>query len=91
VPALEEAFAEDERDRLRGQRARRHALVSADPAVLAAYRSQEAIAFYLQPIPAGLWEKRSHPSVNARCTHVRARRLDFAGVAHVLLLVVCPL
>ena len=56
LPALEEAFAEDERDQLRGQPPRRHALVSADPAVLAAYRSQEAIAFYLQPIPAGFWE-----------------------------------
>jgi len=35
---------------------RRQAIVSGDPSVAAAYRSQGAIDFYLQPIPAGLWE-----------------------------------
>jgi fermentation-respiration switch protein FrsA (DUF1100 family) len=56
LPALEHTFDEDERAQLRGQPPRRQALVSADPAVPAAYRSKEAIDFYLQPIPAGLWE-----------------------------------
>src|SRR6202051_674715 len=56
LPALEQAFAEDERARLRGEPPRRQAVVSGDPSVPAAYRSQDAIDFYLQPIPAGLWK-----------------------------------
>jgi fermentation-respiration switch protein FrsA (DUF1100 family) len=35
---------------------RRQAVVSGDPSVPAAYHSQEAIDFYLQPVPVGLWE-----------------------------------
>ncbi|WP_444876156.1 alpha/beta hydrolase [Streptomyces canus] len=54
--ALEEAFNEDERGRLRGEPPRRQALVSADPSVPASYRTQEAIDFYLQPVPEGLWK-----------------------------------
>jgi fermentation-respiration switch protein FrsA (DUF1100 family) len=53
---LEHAFNEDERAQLRGESPRRQAVVSGDPAVPAAYRSQDAIDFYLQPIPPGLWE-----------------------------------
>jgi fermentation-respiration switch protein FrsA (DUF1100 family) len=56
LPALEEAFNEDERAQLRGEPPRRQAVVSADPSVPAAYRSQEAMDFYLQPIPAGVWD-----------------------------------
>jgi fermentation-respiration switch protein FrsA (DUF1100 family) len=56
TPALEHAFNEDERAQLRGESPRRQAVVSGDPAVPAAYRSQDAIDFYLQPIPPGLWE-----------------------------------
>jgi uncharacterized protein len=56
LPALEHAFYEDERARLRGEPPRRQAVVSGDASVPAAYRSQDAIDFYLQPIPAGLWE-----------------------------------
>jgi uncharacterized protein len=56
LPALESAFNEDERAQLRLEPPRRQAVVSADPSVLAAYRSQDAIDFYLQSIPAGLWE-----------------------------------
>lgn len=56
LPTLEHAFNEDERAQLRGEPPRRQALVSGEPAVPAAYRSQDAIDFYLQPIPAGLWE-----------------------------------
>jgi fermentation-respiration switch protein FrsA (DUF1100 family) len=55
-PALEHAFNEDERARLRGEPPRRQAVISADPSVPAAYRSQDAIDFYLQPIPTGLWK-----------------------------------
>jgi len=56
LPALEGAFDEDERAQLRGVPPRRQAVVSADPCISAAYRSQDAIDFYLQPIQAGLWE-----------------------------------
>ena len=54
--ALEHAFNEDERGRLRGELPRRQAVVSGDPAVPAAYRSQDAIDFYLQRIPEGIWK-----------------------------------
>ena len=56
TPALEHAFDEDERAQLRGEPPRRQAVVSGDPSVPAAYRSQDAIDFYLQPIPEGLWK-----------------------------------
>jgi fermentation-respiration switch protein FrsA (DUF1100 family) len=56
LPALEFAFREDDREQLRGEPPRRQAVVSADPTIAAAYRSTDAIGFYLQPIPAGLWE-----------------------------------
>jgi fermentation-respiration switch protein FrsA (DUF1100 family) len=56
LPALENAFNEDERAQLHGTSPRRQAVVSADPSVSAAYRSQDAIDFYLQPIQAGWWE-----------------------------------
>jgi uncharacterized protein len=56
TPALEHAFDEDERAGLRGEQPRRQAVVSGDPSVPAAYRSQDAIDFFLQPIPEGLWK-----------------------------------
>jgi hypothetical protein len=56
LPALEHAFADDERGQLRGDPPRRQAVVSSDPGALAAYRSQDAIDFYLQPVSAGLWD-----------------------------------
>jgi dienelactone hydrolase len=56
LPALEHAFDEDERAQLRGEPPRRQAVVNADPAVPAAYRSPDAVAFYQQPLPAGVWE-----------------------------------
>ncbi len=56
LPALEQAFSEDERAQLRGEPARRQAVVNADPSIPAAYRSKDAIDFYLQTIPPGLWD-----------------------------------
>ncbi|MFJ4850083.1 MULTISPECIES: alpha/beta hydrolase [unclassified Streptomyces] len=55
VAGLEESFAEDERARFRGEPHRRTAIVSDDPAVPASYRTREAIDFYLQPLPEGVW------------------------------------
>src|SRR6266404_4837708 len=56
LPALEHAFNEDERAQSHGEPPHRQAVVSGDLSVPAAYRSQDAINFYLQPIPAGVWE-----------------------------------
>jgi uncharacterized protein len=56
TPALEHAFNEDERAQSRGEPPRRQAVVSGDVSVAAAYRSQDAIDFYLRPIPEGIWK-----------------------------------
>src|SRR5580693_3110983 len=68
TPALEHAFNEDERAELRGEAPRRQAVVSGDPSVPAAYRSQDALYFFLQPIPEGLWKNE----VTLRSTRARA-------------------
>jgi uncharacterized protein len=74
VAALEEAFAEDERAQARGEAPRYQAIVDADPAVPASYRAQDAIDFYLQPLPDGAWEN----TVTVRST--RAARMYEPGV-----------
>jgi cephalosporin-C deacetylase-like acetyl esterase len=75
VAALEQAFAEDERTQARGEPPHYQALVGADPAVPASYRSPEAIDFFLQPLPEGtLWEN----TVTIRST--RAARMYEPGV-----------
>jgi fermentation-respiration switch protein FrsA (DUF1100 family) len=56
VAELEAAFADDERRQFRGGRLATQAVVSADPAVRAAYRAPDAIAFYNQPASAGVWD-----------------------------------
>jgi uncharacterized protein len=56
VPALEAAFADDERAQFHRAPPATQAVVSADPAVPAAYRSPDAVAFYNQPVPEGVWD-----------------------------------
>jgi uncharacterized protein len=56
VAALEAAFADDERRQFHGAPPATQAVVSADPSVPAAYRSLEAVAWYTQPAPDGVWE-----------------------------------
>jgi cephalosporin-C deacetylase-like acetyl esterase len=56
VPAMEAAFADDERHQFHGAPPVTQAVVSADPAVPAAYRSEDAVRFYNQPVPEGVWE-----------------------------------
>lgn len=56
VAALESSFADDERRQFHGAPPATQAVVSADPAVPAAYRSPDAIAFYTQPVPEGVWQ-----------------------------------
>jgi hypothetical protein len=73
VPALEAAFIDDERRRYRGEPPATQAVVSADPAVPAAYRSPDAVAFYNQPVPERVWEN----TVTLRST--RAARMYEPG------------
>lgn len=54
-PALDAAFIDDERCQFRGEPPATQAVVSADPATPAAYRSPDAVAFYTQPVPEGVW------------------------------------
>jgi uncharacterized protein len=56
VPVLEAAFADDERRQFHGAPPATQAVVCADPSVPAAYRSPDAIAFYNQPAPPGVWD-----------------------------------
>jgi dienelactone hydrolase len=74
LSALELAFSADDRAQLRNEPPRRQAVVSADPAVPAVYRSTDAIGFYLQSIPTGRWENE----ITLRST--RAARMYEPGV-----------
>lgn len=56
VAALEASFVDDERSQFHGAAPATQAVASADPDVPAAYRSAEAIAFYNQPVPEGVWD-----------------------------------
>ncbi|KQO59016.1 peptidase S15 [Methylobacterium sp. Leaf86] len=55
LSAVDEALAQDDRNQLDGEPGYQ-ALVGADPAVPAAFRSQEAIDFMLPAVPDGVWE-----------------------------------
>jgi len=56
VGALEESFAEDERAQFSGEPPRVQQVVSLDPNVAAAYRTQDAHDFYFLPAAKGSWE-----------------------------------
>ena len=73
MAAVEEAFSADERALFRGEPPRRQAIVSTDPTVPAAYRTADAVGFYLQPLPDGTWEN----SITVRST--RAARMYEPG------------
>lgn len=55
VAALEDAFARDDRARAAGEPGAIISVVSDDPGCPAAYRSRDAIGFYLQSVPGGEW------------------------------------
>jgi uncharacterized protein len=56
VTALEHhLFDDDERAQFRGEPPRRQLVVGDDPSVPASYQSSDAISFYLQPLPPGVW------------------------------------
>jgi fermentation-respiration switch protein FrsA (DUF1100 family) len=73
VAALEEGFTGDERAQARGDAPRYQPIVNANPTVPASYRAQDAIDFYLQPIPEGIWEN----TITVRST--RAARMYEPG------------
>jgi uncharacterized protein len=73
VAALEDAFAEDERAQARGEPLGSQPIVSADLAVPASYRAPDAMAFYGQAIPEGIWQN----TVTVRST--RAARMYEPG------------
>ncbi|WP_226051560.1 alpha/beta hydrolase [Dickeya chrysanthemi] len=73
VAAIEDAFAADERAQARGEPPHRQTIVSADPTIPASYRAKDAVEFYLQPVPDGVWEN----SVTVRST--RAARMYEPG------------
>ena len=56
VAALEASFVDDERRQFRGEPPATQAVVASDPAIPAAYRATDAIAFYNQPAPEGAWQ-----------------------------------
>ncbi len=56
VAALERQFDEDERAQFRGEPPRRQQLVSADLLTPASYRAKDAVNFFLQTLPPGVWE-----------------------------------
>ena len=56
LDALERQFDEDEGAQFRGEPPRRQQIVNENPAIPAAYRTKDAIAFYLQPLPQGVWK-----------------------------------
>ncbi len=58
VARVEQMFADDERAQLRGEPPRTQIIVSDDPAVVASYRAPNAVSFYLQPLPEGIWENK---------------------------------
>jgi uncharacterized protein len=74
VADLQAGFIEDDRAQFRGQSPTLQAVVSSDPAVPAAYRSPDAIAFYTQPTtPAKVW----HNAMTVRSS--RAARMYEPG------------
>lgn len=66
VAALEHAFAEEDRAVFRGEQPRTQMIVSTDPALAASYRAPDAVEFYLQDLPDGVW----HNEVTVRSTRL---------------------
>jgi cephalosporin-C deacetylase-like acetyl esterase len=56
VAGLEAGFIDDDRNQFHGAPPATQAVVAADPNVPASYRSAEAITFYTQSVPEGVWD-----------------------------------
>jgi len=66
IATIERTFDEDEREQARGALPRRQRVASDDASSPASYRTKDAIDFYLQPLPGGVWEN----SVTVRSTRL---------------------
>ncbi|MEX3786459.1 alpha/beta hydrolase [Paraburkholderia sp. BR14374] len=58
VADIEARFVADDRAQLAGEAPAMQQIVSSDPAKPAAYRAADAVSFYLQALPEGVWENR---------------------------------
>jgi uncharacterized protein len=58
IGPLERRFADDDRLRPLGGSPLKQAIASADPEVVATYRAPDAVAFYHQKVPDGLWDNQ---------------------------------
>jgi fermentation-respiration switch protein FrsA (DUF1100 family) len=58
IRALELRFNDDDRRRHLGESPLEQAIASADPEVAASYRAPDAVAFYNQQLPDGVWENQ---------------------------------
>jgi uncharacterized protein len=56
IATLEAAFDEDERKTFAGKAPRMQLVVGSDRSQAATFRAQEAIDYYLQPLPEGAWQ-----------------------------------
>ncbi|WP_396919266.1 alpha/beta hydrolase [Mycolicibacterium sp.] len=74
VANLQAQFISDDRAQFGGEPPAVQAVVSSDPAVPAAYRAPDAIAFYTQPTPENVW----HNSMTVRSS--RAARMYEPGI-----------
>ncbi|MEZ0049881.1 fermentation-respiration switch protein FrsA (DUF1100 family) [Mycobacterium sp. MAA66] len=74
VSSLEAAFIDDDRRQFRGEPPATQAVVSADPQEPAAYHAPDAVAFYQQPVPEGVW----HNTVTIRSSRA-ARNYEPGG------------
>ena len=66
VAALEEVFNEDQRAQLRGEAPRRQRIVDIDPNVPAQYHSADAVQFFCQEVPPGVWKNEMTIQSNRR-------------------------
>ncbi|WP_206240051.1 alpha/beta hydrolase [Novosphingobium terrae] len=56
IADLEERFAQDDRAQLRGEAPAKQVIVSDDATRASSYKQADAVSFYLQPVPEGIWE-----------------------------------
>jgi hypothetical protein len=66
VAALEEIFNQDQRAQLRGEAPRRQKIVDIDPKVPAQYHAPDAVEFFSQEVPPGIWKNEITIQSNRR-------------------------
>lgn len=66
LAALEEIFNEDQRAQLRGEAPRKQKIVDIDPNAPAQYHAPDAVEFFSQEVPPGIWENEITIQSNRR-------------------------